>query len=74
MPILCYEDSPYWEDLSLIKFLRYRLKRVLRLSLIRVLADVVTVESDIMARRLKPFIKVPIYVAPPLHDSEVKIN
>jgi len=57
-PIICYPDSPYWTYISMWASLKKRLVNALRRRRIRK-ADMVVVETSIMAERVIDYVNVP---------------
>lgn len=56
-PIICYPDSPYWKYISFLSGLKKRIVNMLRRYRIRK-ADLVVVETDVMAHRMQQHVGV----------------
>ena len=56
-PIICYPDSPYWKYVSFLSGLQKRIVNMLRRHRIRK-ADLVVVETDVMAHRMHQHVGV----------------
>lgn len=69
LPIICYDDSPFWTELSLVTRLQKRIKVLLRRKFISSRSDIIFCESPTMRRRLIKFAHFPadkIRILPPI--------
>lgn len=75
LPIICYDDSLFWTDLSFLSRIRARAKVLARRSLIKLRSDLIFCESETMRVRLinqAGFPTTKLIVVPPVESFIVR--